>query len=131
MSPIIPIIIIIIVSFLLLRWIRRKGSGWKLPKEPFPKEWRIILKRDISFYNSLADEEKNRFEYKVQEFLLNCRIKGIETSVDATDKLLVASSAVIPIFEFDGWRYLNIQEVLVYPSEFNEKMSWILDFSIY
>lgn len=121
MSPIIPIITIIIVGFFLLRWIRRKKSGWILPKESFPVEWRIILKRDISFYNSLSDEEKNRFEYKVQEFLLNCRITGIETSVDTTDKLLVASSAVIPIFKFDGWSYSNIQEVLLYPSEFNEK----------
>jgi Mlc titration factor MtfA (ptsG expression regulator) len=91
-----------------------------VPEEPFPSDWKIILNRYVSFYNSLSGEEKNRFEYKVQEFLLNCRITGIDTSIDTTDKLLVASSAVIPIFQFDDWKYSNIHEVLLYPSMFNE-----------
>jgi MtfA peptidase len=121
MSPIIYTIIIVIICFILFRWIRKKYSGWILPNEPFPTAWRIILIRYVSFYNSLSEEEKNRFEYKVQEFLLNCRITGIKTRVDTTDKLLVASSAVIPIFEFEDWKYSNIREVLIYPSEFNEK----------
>lgn len=79
------------------------------------------MTQEVSFYNSLSEEEKIRFEYKVQEFLLNCRITGIETSVDSTDKILVASSAVIPIFNFEDWRYSNIHEILLYPSMFNEK----------
>lgn len=121
MSPILATAIIAIIIFFLFRWIRRSGSGWKVPKESFPADWRLILIRDVSFYNSLSEEEKNRFEYKVQEFLLNCRITGIETSIDTTDKILVASSAVIPIFEFNDWKYSNIYEVLIYPSRFNEK----------
>ena len=87
----------------------------------FPTDWRIILYQNVAFYNSLSEEEKARFEYKVQEFLLNCRITGIETTVDTTDRVLVASSAIIPIFEFDDWKYSNIHEVLLYPSMFNEK----------
>ena len=94
-----------------------------MPKGPFPPDWRTILSKEVSYYNSLSDEEKTRFEYKVQEFLFNCRITGIETSVDTRDKLLVASSAVIPIFGFEDWKYSNIQEVLLYPSLFNEKFS--------
>jgi Mlc titration factor MtfA (ptsG expression regulator) len=120
MNPLISIVIIVIIGFLLLRWNFRNKSRWIVPKEPFPMDWRIILNQDVSFYNSLSEEEKNRFEYKVQEFLLNCRITGIETSIDSTDKVLVASSAVIPIFEFNDWKYSNIHEVLLYPSMFNE-----------
>ena len=121
MSPIVSTVIIIIILFFLFRFIRRSNAGWKVPKDPFPTDWRIILIQDVSFYNSLSDEEKSRFEYKVQEFLLNCRITGIETQVDTRDKILVASSAVIPIFAFSDWKYSNIQEVLLYPSMFNEK----------
>ena len=120
MSPIISIVIIAIISFFVFRWHRRNNPGWIVPKEPFPTDWKIILARYVSFYNSLSAEEKNRFEYKVQEFLLNCRITGIDTSIDLTDKLLVASSAVIPIFEFNDWKYSNIHEVLLYPTMFNE-----------
>ena len=121
MNPLISIVIIVIIGFFLLRWIHKNKSRWIVPKEPFPIDWRIILKQEVSFYNSLSEEEKNRFEYKVQEFLLNCRITGIETSIDTTDKVLVASSAVIPIFEFNDWKYSNIHEVLLYPSMFNEE----------
>ncbi|MFC2103552.1 zinc-dependent peptidase [Bacteroidota bacterium] len=120
MSPVISLAILIIIIFFYFGWVRRNRPKWKVPEEPFPADWRIILTRYVSFYNSLSAEEKKRFEYKVQEFLLNCRITGIETGVDITDKLLVASSAVIPIFQFDDWKYSNIHEVLLYPSMFNE-----------
>ena len=122
MDPLISVIIIIVIGFFLLRLIRRNTSRWEVPEEPFPEDWRIILNQEVSFYNSLSQEEKKRFEYKVQEFLLNCRITGIETSADTTDKILVASSAVIPIFEFNDWKYSNIHEVLLYPSMFNQDL---------
>lgn len=76
----------------------------------------------VAFYNALSGSEKELFEYKIQEFLLNCRITGIDTKVETIDKLLVASSAVIPIFAFSDWKYSNIHEVLLYPSRFNEKL---------
>jgi len=120
MNPVILIFILIIISFILFYWIRRYNMRWKSPKEAFPAEWKKVLVQEVSFYNSLAEEEKKRFEYKVHEFLLNCRITGIETTVDETDKVLIASSAIIPIFAFDDWKYSNIQEVLLYPAMFNE-----------
>lgn len=123
MIPIVSLIIFLLICLLLYRWLRKNSGGWKVPKENFPAEWRNILIQEVSFYSSLDAEEKSRFEYKVQVFLLNCRITGIKTSVDETDRLLVASSAVIPIFNFDDWRYANIDEVLLYPSRFDEKFS--------
>lgn len=119
--PFISAALILIVGFLLfMRW-NRKKSRWIEPDEPFPPEWRIILLQNVAFYAALSREEKELFEYKVQEFLLNCRITGIETEVETIDKLLVASSAVIPIFAFRDWKYSNIYEVLLYPSMFNER----------
>lgn len=112
------ILVIALISYLLKS---RKRSQWAIPKEPFPTEWRIILMSNVPFYNSLSKEDQKWFEFKVQEFLLNCRITGIQTTIDTTDKLLVASSAIIPIFEFKNWKYLNLHEVLLYPSMFNEK----------
>ncbi|UZR96509.1 zinc-dependent peptidase [Chondrinema litorale] len=119
MIYLLPIIIIGIFSFV---WFRKNTMpSWNTPIEPFPNEWRIILHKEVTFYNSLSDEEQKKFEYKIQEFLLNCRITGIETTVDTTDKLLIASSAIIPIFAFDNWRYSNLKEVLLYPTSFNKQ----------
>jgi len=98
----------------------QRSAVWKSPKAPFPKNWSVILVQNVAFYNTLSAVEKKRFEYKVQEFLLNCRITGIETTVDITDQLLVAASAVIPIFPFEDWTYCQLDEVLLYPATFND-----------
>jgi len=98
----------------------RKKSAWKFPKTSFPITWRALLKKNVSFYNSLSTKEKEKFEYRLQEFILNYKIIGVKTSIDINDKLLVASSAIIPIFGFNNWRYSNLNEILIYPTAFNE-----------
>ena len=108
----------------LLLWFGLKKvwskNKWIEPKTSFPAKWRIILTEKVAFYNSLNKTDKNLFEYKTQEFLLNCRITGVETSVDLSDKLLIASSAIIPILPFPDWKYINLSEVLLYPGHFDE-----------
>ncbi len=94
-------------------------ESWQKPKSSFPKEWRRILIQKVNFYNALNKNERNLFEFKVQEFLLNCKVTGIEVSVNDTDKVLVAASGVIPIFKFPKWRYTNLFEVILYPAMFN------------
>lgn len=79
------------------------------------------MEKKLNFYNALNENEKKEFEYKIQEFLLNCKITGINTEVDITDKIFVAASAIIPIFAFKDWRYLNLQEVLLYPGSFSKE----------
>jgi Mlc titration factor MtfA (ptsG expression regulator) len=47
------------------------------------------------------------------------RIHAVNTEIDDIDKLLVASSAVIPVFNFD-WHYYNLRDVLLYAGTFNK-----------
>ncbi|MCT4602272.1 MAG: zinc-dependent peptidase [Marinifilum sp.] len=109
-----------ILAYFLIKKIWSK-KVWNSPEKDFPTNWRNILIQKVSFYNSLNAEEKKRFEYKVHEFLLNCRITGIHTEVDETDKVLVAASAIVPVFEFPDWKYTNLFEVLLYPNSFNDR----------
>jgi Mlc titration factor MtfA (ptsG expression regulator) len=116
------LIIVSIISILGFGFVFRDKffrKKWILPTEEIPSEWRKIISEKVAFYRTLDAEEKKRFEYKVQNFILNYKITAIDVDVDLSDKLLVASSAVIPIFAFDDWQYLNLQEVLIYPATFN------------
>lgn len=117
--------LILFIAVIAILWVIFKpfksSDKWIKPKGKMKPEWRTILLKKVSFYSSLALEEKELFEFKVQEFLANCRITGIGIQVDETDRLLVASSAVIPIFAFPHWRYQNLGEVLLYPASFNDK----------
>ncbi len=111
-----------VLAFLGIKNIKRK-SKWNIPKEKFPPRWRTLLVQEVNFYNSLTEIEKSLFEYKIHEFILNYRITGITVDVEPIDKIYVAASAVIPIFQFPTWRYTNLFEVLLYPDMFNEEFA--------
>lgn len=85
----------------------------------FPTAWRPILDEKVAFYHQLTGQEKVRFEKSILHFLDEVRITGVGTEVDDTDKLLVASSAVIPLFGFPGWSYSKLNEVIMYEGPFN------------
>lgn len=124
MEKIFALIIIITTFYLFIRLFKKVGdTKWKSPNTIFPDSWRKVLFENVSFYNNLSKQEKKHFEFKVQEFLLNIKITGIDINIDDSDKVLVAASAIIPIFAFQDWQYFNLNEVLLYPSLFNEKFN--------
>ncbi len=125
MNNLITLITILIFMISIIYLIKKLNSKnkWKKPIKSFPANWRLILIENVSFYNNLEPNNKQRFEYKVHEFLLNCKITGIETEVFEDDRVLIAASAIIPIFAFSEWKYFNLQEVLLYPGLFNEQFS--------
>lgn len=111
----------------LLIWViyrsQVKKSGFVLPSA-FPDVWRNFLMEKVRFYAALSAAEKLRFESAVQHFLNRIRITGIDTEVTDEDRLLVASSAVIPIFAFPNWEYNKLWEVLLYPDLFSEEFEF-------
>ena len=90
-------------------------------REPieFPLSWRAILDKKVLFYHNLSAVDKVRFEKDVNRFLKNVRVTGVKIEIDITDKLLVASSAAIPVFGFPEWDYTFLDEVLLYPGSFD------------
>lgn len=88
--------------------------------QPFPEHWDRILRSHVAFFCALDDSEKERFRQLMQVFLDEVRITGIRTDVDDTIRVLVAASAVIPIFGFHDWEYHRLSEVLIYPTSFSD-----------
>lgn len=114
-------IVAFLVSTLLFWFLTRKDRRRAvIRKQPFPSTWETILQAEVPFFRSLDESEKGRFREEVQIFLDEKRITGITTSVDDRVRVLVAASAIIPIFGFPGWEWNNIHEVLIYPTSFSE-----------
>ncbi len=91
-----------------------------LRNKAFPKIWEGILNRDVAFFRALDESEKGRFREEIKIFLNEKQITGIKTSVDDTVRILVAASAIIPTFGFPEWEWDQIQEILIYPTNFDE-----------
>lgn len=83
-----------------------------------------LLYREVLFYRNLDDMERKVFLNKVDRFLQKVRIEGVGTSVEDKDRVLVAASAIIPIFHFGNWMYKNITSVILYPDTFNEEFQF-------
>ncbi|WP_181305109.1 zinc-dependent peptidase [Rufibacter sp. XAAS-G3-1] len=111
------IVFTVVVCVVFYRWATRKSRRRKkVLAQEFPAEWRKVLTNRVGFYHTLkTDEEKQRFEKMVQLFLSEKRITGIEVTIDTTTKVLVAASAIIPIFGLQDWEYQNLGEILIFP----------------
>jgi Mlc titration factor MtfA (ptsG expression regulator) len=90
-------------------------------KTAFPPAWREIIWRHSLFFQNLSEQKKALFEKRIQLFLSEKKVEGIDTEIDDEIRLLVAASAVIPTFAFPAFDYPELNEVLVYPKSFSRK----------
>lgn len=79
-----------------------------------------ILNEEVTFYRNLDSSRKELFEQRIREFLSYINIEGVGTEIADVDKILIASSAIIPVFGFEGWKYKNLTNVILYPDTFDE-----------
>jgi len=114
----------ILSALILLYFFLKKGKhkpATELPTSEVktPEKWKKILIEKVTFYRGLNEEKRLRFESDIKNFLQEIRITGIQVEITLEDRLLVASSAVIPLFGFPRWNYTHLDEVLLYPSSFD------------
>lgn len=84
----------------------------------------VQLEEHVAFYQRLNTDEKAAFRKRVQQFLDTTKITPVrDLVITGLDKLYVASSAIIPIFNFADWAYNNLDEVLIYPGTFTTDFS--------
>jgi len=95
----------------------------KIAARDIPGTWHGILEKKVYYYSRLSEAEKTRFLKDVQIFLGEKRITGVKTDVDEEIRLLLAASAIIPVFNIPDWEYDRLGEILVYPENFTKDFS--------
>ena len=111
----------IVLGPLAYWWMRRRCKRrMRVMTQSFPRVWETVLLSRVVYFNALDEKQKDRFRQLVKIFLDETRITGIRTDVDETTRVLVAASAIIPIFNFDHWEYSRLGEVLIYPGNFDK-----------
>ena len=121
----VSLLIFILVALgiaLLLRSSRKKKKQLEATlNQAFPAPWRIILEKDVILYAQLNAQDKHLFEKRVQRFIASKNMEGVDTDIDDTIRLMVASSAIIPTSAFPDYNYPNVQTILIYPNSFDEQ----------
>jgi Mlc titration factor MtfA (ptsG expression regulator) len=115
------IIILILTSVLFILSRLFKHRKKVIAVLPMPAIYRQLLNDNVQFYQKLDDTGKKLFEDRMQYFLSSIRITGVGAAVEDIDRVLIGASAIIPIYAFPEWEYVNLNEVLLYPETFSEE----------
>jgi len=118
MVTVLQIFFVLVLLILLILFVYRP----KRIKEIIlsPENCRLLLNDYVKFYQRLDKEGKEKFEERVQHFLSAVHITGVKAIVEDIDRVFIAAGAIIPVYSFPDWQYVNLHEVLVYPGTFNE-----------
>ena len=84
-------------------------------------QWTVFMNETVAFYRNLDQADKNLFEERARLFLETTPVEAGQFEVTDQDRLLVAASAVIPVWGFPDWHYFNVSKVILLPASFNEK----------
>jgi Mlc titration factor MtfA (ptsG expression regulator) len=114
---------IIIPILALLAWIifRKRTRIANTDFQTLDKSLRALLDSQVNYYHKLSRGEKKRFESQVAAFLQYVNIEGVGTDITDMDRVLIASSAVIPVFGLGDWEYSNLTNVILYPDTFDHE----------
>jgi len=120
-----PFIIIIVAITISLYFIfKKKKPTTKNSVTEIPSHWHELLINNVLYYKKLKAEDQLHFQKRIQSFLNRVNIEAVDFEIEPLDVILVASSAVIPIFHFKNWHYPNISTVLIYPDYFNKDLQF-------
>ncbi|MCL5246815.1 zinc-dependent peptidase [Cellulophaga sp. 20_2_10] len=111
---------LLLVAFAIYGFLLTK----KKKAETFPANWHNLLIQHVHFYKDLSAAEQKRFQSRIMLFLSEINIESVGFELEDLDRILIASSAVIPVFNFPEWYYKNLSTVLVYPDHFNEDLGF-------
>ncbi len=114
------ILFFLFVAFAIYAFTRKK----KLSRKRLTNSWHELLMEHVAFYKRLEPKQRTHFRKRMQAFLDEVYVEGVEIGLSELDYVLVAASAVIPVFGFGDWQYNNLGGVLIYPSSFNEELKF-------
>lgn len=114
------LIFVVILLFVVHFYRIAKRQGVK----PFPEHWHKLLMENVLYYQNLSKDRQLVFQQRMMQFVSEVYIDGVEFELEELDKILVAASAVIPVFGFKEWHYTNLSGILLYPDNFNEDMQF-------
>ena len=120
MFEILGILCVTIICIALLLWPKKTDAP--IYRDVWRKEWSEFLSSTVNFYQNLGGDSRVIFEKRILLFLHSTVVEGAEAViVTDEDRLLVAASAIIPVWAFPNWRYFNLKSVYLLPATFDEQ----------
>ncbi|NHO87366.1 peptidase [Pseudoteredinibacter isoporae] len=101
----------------VLRFLKLKSPK---PHIQWQAEWKGFLEEHVEFYRQLTTEDRLLFEQRALLFMHTTEVFNGAEPASFEDRLLVAASAIIPVWSFPKWHYFNLSTVYLLPAAFND-----------
>jgi len=100
------------------KWKRRR-----LGRQIFPGHWLEIIEKNIPFYKSLPDEDKEELRRHILIFMKEKRFEGCG-GLEITDeiKVTIAAQACVLLLHRESDYYPGLSSILVYPQAYVARM---------
>ena len=100
-------------------WIRDRKRR-EIAAQPFPEEWRRILRRNMPQYAWLTDLERSKLEDDLRVFMAEKSWEGCQ-DLHVTDeiKVTIASQAGLMLLGMEHDYFDRVPTILIYPSGFS------------
>ena len=119
-----PALIIFCLALLFIAWLL--GEPWlverrrqRIRTQPFPADWRDILKRRVPYVRALPADLQLQLKQHIQVFVAEKAFIGCD-GLQVTDEIRVtiAAQACLLILNRPRGYYPNLRQILVYPGSF-------------
>ena len=119
-----PALIIFCLALLFIAWLL--GEPWlverrrqRIRAQPFPADWRDILKRRVPYVRALPADLQLQLKQHIQVFVAEKAFIGCD-GLQVTDEIRVtiAAQACLLILNRPRGYYPNLRQILVYPGSF-------------
>ena len=119
----ISLLAVLLIAWLLSATWRARRRRERLRRQPFPDEWRRLLKRHVPAYRRLPPDLQLQLKGHIQVFLAEKDFIGCDGLV-VTDamRVTIAALACMLILNRQTDYYPNLRQVLVYPGAFLVEM---------
>lgn len=112
------ILALLILLFLVYLFMNKRKEEPRIQPEQ-TENYKNLLQQHVAFYRQLNPEQQQSFVSRVVSFLKEIHLESVGFELEDLDRVLVAASALIPIFRFKDWRYSNLTNVILYPGTYD------------
>ena len=122
--PTVPLVILLVVTFALLAWLLREPlfAEWRrrrVKRQPFPPEWRQILRRRVPYFRSMPADLQLQLKKHVQVFLAEKAFIGCAGLVVTEEmRVTIAAQACLLLLNRRTDYFAGLRQILVYPVAF-------------
>ncbi len=117
-------LLVLVTAFILGRKHLRNAGRQRLMKQPFPREWEEILRKNVALYQHLPEDFRERLHGYINVFLDEKKFEGCGgLQLTEAIKVTIAAQACLLLLKGDPTFYPRLKSIVIYPGAYVAKQT--------